>query len=165
MIDRWTDVMNTWSCINIHVYSKRIHHVGSLISHLSTVTNKNAVKLISWHWCLSSVFIQESLTVASLQMHAADWWTDVMNTLWLCITACLMLLWVYVKWIVIYCRLLIVAGDCETICDVLLDIIPMLDEASATSAYTCSRSGVVPVSYNSINRIGFIWEPMTRKSW
>jgi len=32
---------------------------------------------------------------------------------------------------VTYCRLLIVAGDCETICDVLLDIIPMLEEASA----------------------------------
>jgi len=29
------------------------------------------------------------------------------------------------------CRLLIIAGDCETICDVLLDVIPMLEEASA----------------------------------
>ena len=32
------------------------------------------------------------------------------------------------------CRLLIVAGDCETICDVLLDIIPMLEEVNAAAA-------------------------------
>ena len=31
------------------------------------------------------------------------------------------------------CRLLIIAGDCDTICDVLLDVIPMLEEASAAS--------------------------------
>ena len=31
------------------------------------------------------------------------------------------------------CRLLIIAGDCETICDVLLDIIPLLEEVSVMS--------------------------------
>jgi len=39
---------------------------------------------------------------------------------------------VYAKYFVNFCRLLIIAGDCDTICDVLLDIIPMLEEASAS---------------------------------
>jgi len=42
----------------------------------------------------------------------------------------------YVKCIVNCCRLLIIAGDCETICDVLLDIIPMLEEVS-TAVVLC----------------------------
>jgi len=37
------------------------------------------------------------------------------------------------KCVVNVCRLLIIAGDCETICDVLLDVIPMLEEASAAA--------------------------------
>jgi len=45
------------------------------------------------------------------------------------------------KFFINCCRLLIVAGDCETISDVLLDIIPTLEEASAAAAasavYVC----------------------------
>jgi len=45
-----------------------------------------------------------------------------------------------VKGVVNVCRLLIIAGDCETICDVLLDIIPMLEEASAAPALAVIHS-------------------------
>jgi len=45
-----------------------------------------------------------------------------------------------VKFFVIGCRLLIIAGDCDTICDVLLDIIPMLEEASSSVLVSCTAA-------------------------